>query len=194
MFASIKQTAAIALTGAFALIGAAFPAGVFAAEWQVDRAASEIGFSGTHAGRSFTGKFHEWQADIRFDPAALDQSSVTVTVNTGSAETGTRLYDRTLPNEEWFNAEAHPTAVFEADEFSQLGDGQYQARGALTIKGNSQPIILPFSLSIDGQTAKVEAAIDLDRIALDMGVKSDPDAAWVSQIIPVTIILVATQP
>ena len=194
MLASIKRTVVIALTGSFALLVSVMPSSVFAMEWQVDEAASKIAFSGTHAGRAFEGQFNEWSADIRFDPDALDQSSVTVTVQTNSAETGTRLYDRTLPNDEWFNVAAHPDAVFAADEFSQLDDGRYQARGTLTIKGNTQPIILPFNLSIDGQTATVAGVVELDRIALDMGVKSDPDAAWVSQVIPVTITLVATRP
>lgn len=191
MWARIKQTSHILIiAGAFSF-ALMISHNAFAAEWKVDMEASDIGFSGTHAGRDFTGTFNEWTADIIFDPAALNQSSVTVTVQTASAETGTRLYDRTLPNEEWFNVEAHPTAVFQANEFRQLEDGRYQARGTLTIKGNSQPIILPFDLSINGEDARVVGVVEMDRIALDMGVKSDPDAAWVSQIIPVQITLSA---
>ena len=185
---AVLMTAGLGLTTP---LMAANPA--FAAEWQVDVDASAIGFSGTHAGRDFTGQFNEWQADITFDPEALDEAEVTVTVSVASAETGTRLYDRTLPNTEWFDVENHPTATFVADDFSQLNDGRYQARGTLTMKGQEQPIVLPFSLSIDGNNATMEGRVELDRIVLDMGTKSDPDAAWVSQVIPVTISLVASR-
>ncbi|MEO0391882.1 MAG: YceI family protein [Pseudomonadota bacterium] len=179
---------------AFAMVLAlSFGAGpsAWADQWQVDDAASSIAFSGTHAGRDFTGEFTDWTAAITFDPDALDQARVEVSVMVASAETGTRLYDRTLPNQEWFDAEKHPQAVFLADEFSELDDGRYQARGTLTIKGQSVPIVLPFSLGIDGDQAEVTGQVELDRVGLNMGTKSDPDAAWVSQIIPIVITLVA---
>lgn len=189
----IKQFLIAALVGGLALAASLVPTSALAEDWQVDQSASSIGFSGTHAGRDFTGVFEDWRAEISFDPAALNGSAVVVEVMTASAKTGTLLYDKTLPNSEWFAAEAHPVAVFRAQEFSQVGDGQYQAEGSLTIKGQEVPLMLPFSLEIEGETARMTGAVEMDRIALQMGTKSDPDAAWVSQIIPVEITLTATR-
>ena len=177
---------------ALALIVAIAPV-ANAADWQVSKAESSIAFSGTHAARPFTGKFNNWTAEIDFDPEAPDQASVVVVVTTASAETGTALYDKTLPNTEWFDVANYPDATFTTDSITALGDGQYEATGTLTIKGQETPVDLPFILTIEGDRAAMQAKVTLDRIALGMGTKSDPDAAWVSQEIRVTITLVATR-
>ncbi|MBV6633345.1 MAG: YceI family protein [Alphaproteobacteria bacterium] len=168
-------------------------ASALAMDWSVDQGASSIGFSGTHAGRDFTGQFEDWDATVTFDPAALDEASVVVTVRTASAATGTLLYDKTLPNSEWFNAEGYPEAVFQASQFRSTGEGQYEANGTLTIKGQEIPLVLPFTLEMGGDSATVTGRVEMDRIALGMGTKSDPNAAWVSQVIPVTVNLSATR-
>ncbi|MEM6901911.1 MAG: YceI family protein [Pseudomonadota bacterium] len=183
--------AAIAMTAAVGLSLTSLSA--LAMDWTVDPSASSIGFSGTHAGRDFTGVFEDWDAQVDFDPNALDTSTVVVTVRTASASTGTLLYDKTLPNSEWFDAEAHPAAVFQASKFSSTGDGQYEATGTLTIKGQELPIVLPFTLDMGGPGATVTGRVEMDRIALGMGTKSDPDAAWVSKTILVTVTLSATR-
>ena len=177
---------------ALALIVAIAPV-ANAADWQVSKAESSIALSGTHAARPFSGKFNDWTAEIDFDPEAPDQASVVVVVTTASAETGTALYDKTLPNTEWFDVANYPDATFATDSITALGDGQYEATGTLTIKGQETPVDLPFVLTIEGDRAAMQAEVTLDRIALGMGTKSDPDAAWVSQEIPVTITLVATR-
>jgi polyisoprenoid-binding protein YceI len=169
------------------------PAAAFAAEWQVDPAASHIGFSGTHAGETFTGQFAEWQATIQFDPDAPEASAIKVVVATASAATGTKLYDSSLPKAEWFDSAAHPEAVFAVGTVSKAGEGEYEATGTLTIKGQAVPITLPFKLGIEGDQAHVSGTVTLDRIALGMGLKSDPDAEWVSREIPVTVELTATR-
>jgi cytochrome b561 len=174
-----------------ALLALAAP--VSAAEWQVDPATSTIAFSGVHAGRDFTGRFETWSAAIRFDPADLATAEAVVTVETGSAKTGDRTYDSSIPQEEWLNAKAFPQAVFEARRFRALGGERYEAEGTLTIKAVALPVTLPFTLTIDGATAKMQGTATLDRIARQIGIKSDPAAEWVSKDIAVTVSLNATR-
>jgi cytochrome b561 len=155
--------------------------------WSVDARNSAIEFSGTHAGAAFKGAFQKWRADIRFDPANLAGSSARVTIETATAKTKDGTQTSTLKSGEWFDAKAHPNAVFQTTSFSALGANRYEAAGTVTIKGKAVPVTMPFTLAITGADATMTAALTLDRVALNMGMKSDPNAEWVSRQIALAI-------
>lgn len=164
-----------------------------AADWEVNRAASEIGFSGTHAGRAFNGEFEQWTARIRFDPNNLAQSRIIVVVDTASAVTGDRVQETTLENAEWFNSENHRFARFTSNDITARGGNRYSARGTLEIRGTRVPVTLPFTATISGNNARASGSIELDRIALGMGTKSDPKAEWVGRNINLAVRISATR-
>jgi len=143
--------------------------------WTVDRNASSIGFSYVYeddSGRSpFNGRFNRWRADIRFDPDNLDASSVVVRIETASARTGVPAHDSALPTAAWFNSAAHPNAEFRSTRIRARGDGRYEARGTLAIRGQTREVDLPFTLSIDGDHASVSGNTRIDR--RDFGIGSD---------------------
>ena len=164
-----------------------------ASHWEVNRGASEIGFSGTHAGRAFNGTFEQWTSRIRFDPNNLAQSRIIVVVDTASATTGDRVQETTLENAEWFDSENHRFARFTSNNITARGGDRYSARGTLEIRGARVPVTLPFTATISGNNARASGTLSLDRIALGMGTKSDPKAEWVSRNINLTVRVAATK-
>ncbi|WP_429924424.1 cytochrome b/b6 domain-containing protein [Agrobacterium vitis] len=161
--------------------------------WAIDMASSSIGFGGTHAGNAFNGRFEEWSGDIRFDPANLAGSKAVILVKTASAKTGDATQEGSLKNGEWLNSTRFPEARFETTEFRALGGDRYEARGTLSIKNKPLPVVLPFSLKMEGNKAQVEGALELDRAALNLGMFSDPSAEWASKSISVKIAVTATK-
>lgn len=156
--------------------------------WRVNSAESALSFSGKNAGMPFEGVFERWRADIRFDPEDLEAAAVRVEIETASAVTGTAQYDGALPKEDWFHVAQHPLAVFETREIrAGAAPGEYVAEAALTIKGVTQNVVLPFSLSIDGADAEMTAEIELSRFAFELGMEADASAAWVDERIGVSI-------
>ncbi len=158
-----------------------------AQEWAIDREASAIEFSGTHAGNAFDGHFADWEGHVWFDPEDLAGSKAIVLVRTGSVSTGDATQEGSLRLGEWFDPNTFPVARFEADTFRALGGDRFEAEGTLALKGSVVPVVLPFSFSPSGDGASVEGSMELDRTALDLGMESDPGADWVSQMIGVTI-------
>ncbi|MEO1137210.1 MAG: cytochrome b/b6 domain-containing protein [Pseudomonadota bacterium] len=144
--------------------------------WVVDYDASTLSFSGSEKGNGFTGQFNDFTADITFDPEDFEGSSIVVTVATASASTGDSLRDSTIPGEEWFNVESHPTAVFSTSSIRDQGDG-YQADGALKIKDFQRPVTLAFDLSIDGEKAVATGGADLIRTEFGLG----QNDAWLDE-------------
>lgn len=163
------------------------------ADWNVDRSASAIRFSGTHAGRAFNGNFGQWTARIRFDPANLAQSRIIVVIETASAATGDRVQETTLRTGEWFDTGNHRTASFRSTSIASNGGDSYTARGVLEVKGREVPVTLPFTLDINGNRARASGRLTLDRTALNLGMASDPRAQFVSQNIQLVIDVTATR-
>lgn len=140
-----------------------------APKWIVDPARSQLTFDSQAEGEAFTGSFKDWDADIRFDPKALDQSKVVVTVSTGSAVTGDGSRDETARSGDWFAAAMFPKATFTSQDFKDLGGGRYEADGTLTIRGVSQPLALPFTLAINGDDAVMSGEVSVDRSLFGVG-------------------------
>lgn len=167
-----------------------------AARYKTDNTTSTLAFSGTHADTPFTGKFEHWQADIAFDPAKLSESHIHVVIHTASAKTGDRMYDGTLPTADWFAAENFPTATFKSTAIRANTDGSYTAEGNLTIRDMTKPVSFTFTLKpeeLTGGHVTTRATLTLDRLAFDIGAKSDPNAEWVSRDIALVVDLMAVR-
>lgn len=145
------------------------PALAAAPVWTVDKAASKVAFSSSFDGQAVSGSFRRWDAQIRFDPKDLAHSSAVVSIDTGSAVTGDADRDAALPDVPWFWSAKYPKATFVTRSFKALGGNRYAAVGDLTIKGVTKPLTLPFTLVITGDTAKMNAAVDLNRLAFGVG-------------------------
>lgn len=130
---------------------------------------SSLGFVTDWSGTPITGTFGKWTADVLFSPDALDASKVTVSIDVASASTGDSQRDDSLPGGDWFDAAAHPKAVFTATRFRKLGEGRFEARGTLALRGVTKPVVLPFTLKITGDTARVRGVTSLDRTAFGVG-------------------------
>ena len=182
------------LVAAAASLAAAIAAPAWGAPppaWIVDPAHSQLGFKGTMNGGAFTGVFHRWSAQIAFDPKNLAASKADVTIDMTSATTGDTDRDSALPGADWFSAKTQPKASFVATGFKDLGGGRYQAAGTLTIRGVSRPVVLPFTLAISGDTAKMNGAVDLNRTAFGVGQGQWKTGDVVATTVSVTVALTA---
>lgn len=175
--AYLPSLALAAVIGAGAVIALAPPssapavAAAAAPAWAVDKAASSLMFDALEAdtGQPFMGLFQKWDAKIAFDPANLAGSSVSVTVDVSAMKSDFDDATESFPWPEWMNAASFPNATFTSASFKDLGGGKYEADGVLKIKGVEKPVVLPFTLAITGDTAKMNGAVDLDRTAFAVG-------------------------
>lgn len=157
--------AALALTASML----SSPALAAAPSWNVNKANSHLGFGVSVSNQGVHGEFRRWDAQISFDPKALGQSRVAATIDMGSAVTGDATRDQSLPTPDWFNTAAFPRASFVATSFKDLGGGHYQAFGDLTIRGIKHPVVLPFTLKIQGNNAQMQGSLTINRGSFGVG-------------------------
>lgn len=173
--------------------GLSLTAPAAATQWTMDPEQSRIVITATQAGASFEATFEQFEADIVFDPEALDAASVEVRVTLASFNSGTSDRDSSVQNETWFDVANTPVATFRADDFSHLGGDDYEADGALAIRLGEQPVTLPFTLTIDGDTATATGATTIDRTDHGVGTGDFADGDTVGLDVDIAIEVVATR-
>ena len=154
--------------------------------WTV--AEGSLGISVKQMGADVAGSFGAWSAEIAFDPDT-GTGQTRVVIDTTSLTLGSVTAQAKGP--EFFNTQSFAEAVFEAD-ISPREDGDYQAIGSLTLVGQTMPVTLLFTLAIDGDTAVMEGAAELDRRDFGMGA-GYPDESNVGFAVPVNVSLTATR-
>jgi len=156
--------------------------------WIMDPPATS-GFSGKHAGNDFHGKFTRWSADIRYNPAAPESSSITASIETGSAADGVPLHEETMPQAEWFNVGKYPSAEFKTTRIS--ADGAIE--GTLKIKDRQLPVT-GLKVTADKGVLHITGKFDIARKDADLGQESDAGGDYVSLKIGVDVNVTAKAP
>ncbi|KQV75953.1 polyisoprenoid-binding protein [Aeromicrobium sp. Root344] len=109
--------------------------------WTIDPTHTEIGFSVRHLVSKVRGKFEAFEGTI-VTHDDLTASSVNVTVDLNSINTGTADRDNHLRSADFFEVESHPTMTFVSTGIVQKSDTDFVVTGDLTIKGVSKPVEL----------------------------------------------------
>jgi len=113
-------------------------------DYTLDPAHSRIGFSARHAMvTTVRGQFKDFEGQAHIDTADPSASSVTVTIQTASIDTGVADRDGHLRSADFFDAENNPEITFVSTEVSRDGD-DWTIKGDLTIKGVSHPVTVEF--------------------------------------------------
>lgn len=106
---------------------------------------SELGFSGTYQGETFTGRFPGFATRLRFDPKQPAQARLEVVIPMATATTDNADYDGELRGAAFFDAKKFAQARYSATGFRALGGNRYAADGTLSLRGISKPVTLTFT-------------------------------------------------
>jgi len=138
-----------------------------AGNWQVED--GTLAISVTQMGNTVSGEFAQWQADITFadDPGRARNGDVDVSIAIASLTLGS-VTDQAM-GEDFFDADEFPKAVFTADILRGEDENAFFADGQLTLKGQSVPVRMPFTLEIEADRATMTASTTLDRRNYNIG-------------------------
>ena len=170
-----------------ALISAMPSLGV-AAEWDVDMAASRLGFSIDLSGARTNGHFADWVAHVSFDPDRPDLSTVTVEVMTGSIVVEASEAMDVVGEPPWLDSEAMPDAVFRTTSIVWQ-EGGLVADGTLSLKAVERPLTLSGALTIEGDRASATLTGSIPRDEFGIG----PVGGFVGPVVNLDITILATR-
>ena len=183
-----SSIAGLALASGLAL-SLSLPTLVHAAEFgsvQSDKSTLTFAFKQMNVGMN--GKFGKFDAKLAFDPAKPESAKASLDVDLASIDTGTDEVAGKL----WFNTKAFPTARFVASSVKPLGGNRYDISGDLSIKGRTQKVSAPTTVTVQGNTATFDGAFVIKRADFAIGEGTWADFSTVANEVEVKFHLLAT--
>lgn len=111
--------------------------------WQIDTSSSTLDFEIEHINDITKGVFTKFDGIVDFKED-ISKSSLTLTVFVASINTGNKMRDSHLVEEDYFYEEQHPVMSFRANSFEKKDD-LYIAHGKLTIKEITNAVDVSFA-------------------------------------------------
>ena len=110
--------------------------------WTLDPAHSSVTFSARHMMvTTVRGSMKIRDFELSFDPDDLTGSSVAVSLDAASIDTGMEQRDAHLRSADFLAADEFPTVDFVSTKIEADG-GDYRIHGDLTIRGTTRPVVL----------------------------------------------------
>lgn len=156
-------------TTAFASLALA-AAGAQGATYELDGAHSQAGFTVTHMTVSkVRGSFESVSGAAEVDEENLAGSSIRVTIDAASIDTGVERRDDHLRSADFLDVANHPQITFVSKSMEKVGETDYRVTGDLTIRGTTREVTFPVTVlgpiadPRGGRRIGVEGELTIDR-------------------------------
>jgi polyisoprenoid-binding protein YceI len=112
-------------------------------KWNLDGTHSGINFAVRHMVVSkVRGRFAAFVGTLDLDEADLTQSTIDVTIDASSIDTGTAQRDDHLRSADFFDVEKFPTLRFRSKRIEKAGKAGFHVIGDLTIRDVTREVLL----------------------------------------------------
>ncbi|XZF16322.1 YceI family protein [Chitinophagaceae bacterium MMS25-I14] len=110
------------------------------------------------------GYFKGLKGTIDFNPDNLKAASIDVSVAVATISTGIGMRDKDLKKEDYFNAEKYPVIRIKSNSVSKSNKaGTYMLSAALTMKGITKNISIPFTATPSGNGCTFKSTFTVNR-------------------------------
>ena len=131
-----------------------------------------VTFQIKNAGITVNGSFSDLQADIRFDPTRLTESSFNASVSAATIRTGIALRDGHLQKRGYFDTEHYPRIQMVSKGIQKLTGNRYLGLFNLTIRETTREVELPFTYAPRGNTGRFTGQFVINRQTFGIGTTS----------------------
>ena len=146
---------------------------VTAQDWTLDTAASTVEARLTVFNAPVIAAFDQFDADIQFDPEALENASISATVFAASGTVtnaegeGVSDYQNAMEGTSGLDVNRYEAVRFESSSVSATDEG-YEAAGTLSVRDVTRDVVLRFTLEIEGDRAVAQGGFSLSRADLGL--------------------------
>jgi polyisoprenoid-binding protein YceI len=114
-------------------------------------------------------QFKRFTAQVAFDPARPEAGKAQIEIDLDSFDIGFADYNDEVKTKNWFDVRSFPRARFVSSSIRALGDGKYEVRGPLTLKGKTSEVSAPFTSRRDGANTVFDGAFTIKRLQFNIG-------------------------
>ncbi len=105
----------------------------------------------------------------------------------------TTNYNKQVRGKEWFDSATYPAATFVSSAIAPAGGNQYKVTGKLTIKGKSQTVMVPVTVTQQGATQTFDGTLPIKRTQFDVGTGEWKDTSVVADDVVIKFHIVAAK-
>ncbi|MCZ2292783.1 MAG: YceI family protein [Burkholderiales bacterium] len=153
---------------------------------------SEIAFVIKQMGVPVEGRFGRFDAQIALDPRRPETGRVSMSIDTGSARFGAAEIDVEVGKPVWLSTAKFPQASFQSSAIKALGGGRFEVSGQLSIKGSTQPLVVPVQITQSGASSTASGSFAIKRLAFKVGDGEWADTSLVADEVQVRFKLALT--
>jgi polyisoprenoid-binding protein YceI len=148
-----RRTFFTAFVVAVLSLAASFPAAAATSTWQIDPAHTAAQFAVKHLLISTVrGEFKGVTGAVTWDDQDITKSSVNVTIDATTVDTGTPMRDNDLKSANYFDVAKFPTITFKSTKIEKAGPKSLNVTGDLTIHGVTKSVVL----AVDGPSDSIK--------------------------------------
>jgi polyisoprenoid-binding protein YceI len=120
-----------------------------AADWNIDAAHSEVGFSVRHMMvTDVKGTFDKFTGTIAVDDADMTKATIAIDIDAASANTKNQKRDEHLKGADFFDVAKTPKITFKSTKVEKgAAAGTFKVTGDLTMRGVTKPVTLDVTVS-----------------------------------------------
>jgi polyisoprenoid-binding protein YceI len=113
--------------------------------------------------------FRRFSGQITFDPAHPMAAHATLQVATASLDLGSPDYNAEVQKPDWLSSAAYPNATFVSSGIAPGAAGHFTATGTFTLKGRSQTLAVPVTVSRSGSAMVFDGTLQISRGYFSVG-------------------------
>ena len=118
-------------------------------------------------------RFRKFTAQIAFDPARPAAGKARIEIDMDSFDIDNAEVNDEAKGKAWFDARNFPKATFVAAGIKAAGNGRFEVRGPLTIKGKTVEVSAPFTYREEAGVAVFDGVFAIRRLQYNIG-----EGAW----------------
>ena len=160
---------------------------------QIDESKSTVVATSKQMNVPVDGKFKKFTAQLDFDPAKPTAGSANITIDTSSYDLGDESYNKQARDKDWFDTAHFPTATFVSSTIAPAGGTKFNVSGKLTIKGKSQNVTVPVTVTQAGAVQTFDGALPIKRTQYDIGAGEWKDTSVVADEVTIKFHIVNTK-
>jgi polyisoprenoid-binding protein YceI len=159
---------------------------------QVNLAQSEIAFTSKQMGVPVDGRFRKFEAQITFDPKKPEAAKIGFGIDLASVTFGAADTEAEVAKPDWFDTKKFPQATFQSTAVKATGPGRFEVAGTLTIKGASQALAVPVTLTQTSAATTATGSFAIKRLDFRIGDGDWKDTSLVANEVQVRFKLALT--
>jgi polyisoprenoid-binding protein YceI len=116
--------------------------------------------------------FKSFNGRIDYDPTHPGAAKAAMEITTGSLDLGSEEYSAEVRKKNWFDSATYGTATFNSTAIKPGAIGHFDATGILTLKGKTQTVTVPVSVTTAANSTIFDGELQISRSYFGIG---DPE-------------------